>query len=626
MSACQRFKHPLPTFTSFSFISTFISTLIFKFIFIFIWLFLFTPHANASEEFNVSYEITYKVKKDISVAVEQRISLTNKLANIYASQYQVSLGSTKIKDVWAQDSNGSLIPRVTKGENTTTIQVNFEEKVIGKDNTLTFTLGYVSEDYAMKNGRVLEIAIPKIAETEDLTSYNINLVIPAIFEDPAFILPTPTSITKAGSDNIYYFSQQAVQNKSITAAFGSYQVFNFDLSYHLNNKNSQEYYYEIVLPPDSPFQQVFYQTITPEPDTIEVDPDGNWLALYKLKPNEKLDVVATGSAKLFIKPQKNYDFNPDYNLQDYLGPKKYWETDNEQIKSLATKLKTAENIYNYLADNLIYDYAKVETNPERMGALSALENPSSAVCMEFTDLFIALARAAGIPAREVNGFAYTNNPKLRPLSLKQDVLHSWPQYYDQGRKLWINIDPTWGNTTAGIDYFNKLDLNHFAFVFHGLDSQFPLTPGSYKEFNDPGKDVNISFAQDVLAIKDLQVEINLPAQKMAGTSTKGTLVIKNKGNYALYNQKVKIWAPDFNMKEEQVNIPILPPFADFEQEVKLPKTKLLTKTSIPVFFEVAGQNYTHNIEINPLLPPKVNNIFARIINWFDNLFSKLKKQ
>jgi len=104
----------------------------------------------ASEEFNISYDITYKVKNDVSVAVEQKINLTNKLANIYASQYQVSLGSTQIKDVWAQASSGALIPKVTKGENTTTIQVNFEEKVVGKDNTLSFTLGYVSQDFMTK--------------------------------------------------------------------------------------------------------------------------------------------------------------------------------------------------------------------------------------------------------------------------------------------------------------------------------------------------------------------------------------------------------------------------------------------------------------------------------------------
>jgi len=54
--------------------------------------------------------------------------------------------------------------------------------------------------------------------------------------------------------------------------------------------------------------------------------------------------------------------------------------------------------------------------------------------MEFTDLFIALSRAAGIPAREINGFAYTDDIRLRPLDLVTDMLHAWPEYYDEEKE------------------------------------------------------------------------------------------------------------------------------------------------------------------------------------------------
>ena len=112
-----------------------------------------------------------------------------------------------------------------------------------------------------------------------------------------------------------------------------------------------------------------------------------------------------------------------------------------------------------------------------MGALSALNNPTSAVCLEFTDLFVALSRAAGIPAREIDGYAYTNNAHDRPLSLTEDVLHAWPEYYDFDKKAWIMVDPTWGNTTGGIDYFNALDFDHIAFVIKGENSGYPIPAG-----------------------------------------------------------------------------------------------------------------------------------------------------
>ncbi|NCC70435.1 hypothetical protein EOM09_02540, partial [bacterium] len=44
-----------------------------------------------------------------------------------------------------------------------------------------------------------------------------------------------------------------------------------------------------------------------------------------------------------------------------------------------------------------------------------LNLPNSSICTDFTDLFITLARAKGIPAREVQGFAYTNNSKIKPI-------------------------------------------------------------------------------------------------------------------------------------------------------------------------------------------------------------------
>ena len=112
------------------------------------------------------------------------------------------------------------------------------------------------------------------------------------------------------------------------------------------------------------------------------------------------------------------------------------------------------------------------------------------MCTEFADLFIALARAAGIPAREVNGYGYTTDPQLRPLSLGNNVLHAWPQYWDSVRKVWVSIDPTWGRTTGGVDYFSKLDFNHLAFLTHGLSDSLPVMSasdiqvsyGSYREY------------------------------------------------------------------------------------------------------------------------------------------------
>jgi hypothetical protein len=67
-------------------------------------------------------------------------------------------------------------------------------------------------------------------------------------------------------------------------------------------------------------------------------------------------------------------------------------------------------------------------------ALDVLENRAGD-CTEHTLLFVALARAAGLPAREVGGLAYSNG--RRPLF----GWHAWAEIHDGAQ--WVSVDPTW---------------------------------------------------------------------------------------------------------------------------------------------------------------------------------------
>ena len=53
-------------------------------------------------------------------------------------------------------------------------------------------------------------------------------------------------------------------------------------------------------------------------------------------------------------------------------------------------------------------------------------------------MFVALARAAGIPARVVNGLVYSSE-------FKGFAYHAWPEVYVNE---WRALDPTLGQTTA----------------------------------------------------------------------------------------------------------------------------------------------------------------------------------
>lgn len=538
----------------------------------------------AGEEFEVGYDVRYEVIESGLTAVSQKITLTNKMADVYATQYSLNLQSANIENIRAEDSGVPLRTEVSQDSQQTLMTVFFNEPVVGKGKSLSFTLFYDAHGLAQKNGQIWEINIPRLSQLSQPDHFQLVLAVPQSFGNLAFIRPKPISQEEKDNLKLYRFDKNQVALAGISASFGEFQIFDFVLTYHLENPRSAKAETEIALPPDTSFQQTIFSQMEPEPVNVRRDNDGNWLAKYKLAAKEKLNVNVFGQAKIFAQPQENF-FKPNQeNLKNNLLAQKYWPVDNSQIQIQAQKFKTAKDVYDFVVEYLEYDFNRVHEDTKRFGALKALENPKKAICMEFTDLFITLARAAGIPAREINGFAYTTNAKLRPLSLVADILHAWPEYWDDQENLWRPVDPTWGKTTGGVDYFSKTDLNHFVFVIHGESDEQPYPPGSYKTSDSFGKDVQIVFGQYPKENKaQLEVDFNLPY----------SITIKNKGPTALYNLKSKI-----NLIDSDTLIPLLPPFGQKEIKLELKPVKLLKLRPKEVLVTVNSQEFSQPLKIS----------------------------
>lgn len=549
--------------------------------FIFVLILLFwavkTIKSATDDEFSVSRDVTYEVLADSGVtAVTNKITLTNKLTNVYATSYTLILNGIKPLEVSAKQGEVDLGVNTLENEKGTEIAVAFPDSLVGKGKTREFSVNFKLNDLVSRNGQVWEVTIPK-ASDPDAAGYSVTLVTPNSLGKPAYISPEPQKRDSKLSKNIYTFKSDDLKRAGVSAAFGEFQIFSFRLSYHLENPLKAESTTQIALPPDTDFQKVFYLSLTPKPLNVEADADGNWLASYKLNKRERIDVVAQGQVQIFAYPWRNSGSNKQ-NLENYLKPTSVWQSDDPGIRELANKLANPAQIYNWVVSNLSYDYTRVRPNIERKGAVAALATPANSICMEFTDLFIALARAAGIPAREINGFAYTDNPKIQPLSLVADVLHSWPEYWDKNRGQWIPVDPTWGATTAGVDYFNKLDLNHFAFVIHGSNYQKPYPAGSYKLGDNPQKDVVVSF--DTLPqtrVSHPEIKTTFIPQLSPFSDLVVEVKISNPGPVALYDVPVQVYF-DASLAFRQ-KIEILPPLSNIT----------ITASQKPKFFNLPTQ-------------------------------------
>lgn len=559
---------------------------------------VFTNIVVATEDFKTICGTSYQVFEDRRALVNQEISLVNLKPDLYVSQYSLIINGDQIENVSAWDRLGPLKITLKKENDTTEILLTFNEKVVGLNQTLSFIVKYDIKNFIKKEGNIWRISLPKLANESQSESYKLELSVPQSLGLLAYASPYPQAIKKVNNLTTYVFDKSDLAERGAILEFGDYQIFDFTLNYHLFNSEGQTVTNQIALPPDTPYQKVYLEEIQPLPSNVKIDSDGNWLADFMLKPAENINIKVVGKAKIFSSPLNHLSASS----QDYSSlttTKKFWETDAEKIKKMAADLKTPRDIYNFVVKTLTYNYDLVSPTRERLGALSILSNPKNALCLEFTDLFVALARAAGIPAREIEGFAYTNSPKLRPLSLTQDILHAWPEYYDQNEDVWRMIDPTWGKTTGGFDYFTNFDMSHLTFVLHGQDSVIPLSPGAYRLKESTGKDIFVEFGKDLsLGSPKVSVIFTLPKFSLFDKTVTGTIEIKNSGPTALYDLPLEITkAEELSAKLSNNLIQALPPFAKSKISFTINNPNYFFKKIRieSLVFTVAGQKFEQEL-------------------------------
>jgi len=307
------------------------------FLFIFLLLFsFFTSPVGAAGEFGFSQTITYQFDQNGGAQVVQEITLENKLANIHATQYQITISGGAVQDIKATEGDQNLRTEIKEPQrNLTQVTVFFDQPVAGLGKKRQFSLQYFLPDYAKKEGQTWRVLIPKINKMEELEELTINISAPK------------TTLKKKK------VSKNQLGEKEVMLIFGQTQTFRFSLNYYLENTSAEEKIQALALPPDTSYQKIFLTKIDPEPLDVEVDYDGNWLASYRLPPNSSIRVKAEGLAQISGQPLSPP--LPPKDLSQYLQAKKYWEKDAPPFQGLAEKLKTPEEIYQFVLATLDYN-------------------------------------------------------------------------------------------------------------------------------------------------------------------------------------------------------------------------------------------------------------------------------
>lgn len=543
-----------------------------------------TETADGSENFAITLRSTYTITATGKTIVEQKFNIKNKSPELFVSKYGIVVSSTNLTNIKVSHNGKELEPATSKQKGQTSIGVTFEDKVVGEGKTNELIISYIDQDIALISGKVLEVNIPKLSDHYQYQSYQLELRVPSIFDTPSRISPSTFTLKQDGDYNVITYND--LKDQSVSAIFGNKQVFDLKLNYYLDNPSSQNALTQITLPPETPYQKVYYLNLDPMPKDIKEDQDGNFIATYEIPANNSFNVELFAQITLTLHEDPAIPFSSVLPAQ--LAEQKFWEINSQEIVKAAQDLNSIKSIYDFTVEKLNYTSKPLDQNFERLGAVTALREAedNNATCQEFTDLFITLARQKKIPARRVVGIAYSSNEELRPSNLTSDILHTWPEYYDQEQKAWLRVDPTWEDTTGGIDYFNNFDLNHIALAINGISSTLPYPAGSYLGNSDEkDKKIYLDFAKEEATAINPELEINLINKKIYGINLPGSYDVQ------ILNNTGKVWYfSDIKISGDDLEIII-------NQDHKTQKILPFSKIVLPITVYNKDNNITQKYKL-----------------------------
>jgi hypothetical protein len=133
----------------------------------------------------------------------------------------------------------------------------------------------------------------------------------------------------------------------------------------------------------------------------------------------------------------------------FRGSEKFLETEaaevQEALKGVAAAISAAtcddekvRGVMDYVLKTLDWN----GYNPGEVGAVGAFQKKGGD-CSEFSDAFVALCRASGLPARVCEGYVTT------PVAKGDTAKHAWAEVYhtDLG---WVPFDPMWIETKSTV--------------------------------------------------------------------------------------------------------------------------------------------------------------------------------
>lgn len=512
---------------------------------------------SASENFQLKFDVSYKVQEDAKTTVTYNFALTNLTTEKYAAEYSLLLGKTKVEGLRAFDRTGALpIELRLADDGSKDARIEFADHVVGEGKTLNWSVLYETPDIAQKVGRLWVVTIPKPGDIVPNSDYTVKLTVPPSFGKLIWQRPGASAI-----GNVW--PKTALMGNKITAVYAPegvepYQAYDFSFKYRLTNNSLLPSKLPLALPPDTQFQKIFLSYLNPRPEDVIKDEDGNWLAYYTLGPTSHRDIVASGSALVAIKPLSGAELN-----QQNFSP---------------------------IASKIHHDLAALrQLNPTK-------KEQKDFTCTDFAQAFITEAKKSQITAKQVDGLVVGQG-----VANSDDSLHCWVEYFDSQVGQWRMIDPAWQSRTKA-DYFKELDFTHLSLVIHGKDPLSPVPPGLYQGVF-PSKDLVVTPVNKNLDINEVpvvHVRADIPSLGTSGLPLKLKVIVENMGPTYHAGETIVISSKNFTITPKTVNTGPLPPFATREVDFQVDTGSVFAKSDGIITLTIQNQSRDYPLKLEPI--------------------------
>ena len=299
-------------------------------------------------------------------------------------------------------------------------------------------------------------------------------------------------------------------------------------------------------------QEVISESITVDGKKVNSQiietPDNRWtqINLGDLSPGatkviEVDQVLKVSAVDLNINPSNVGSTIPS-ELMVYTQPVAgLYESDDPSIQALARQFSGTSNLYDRARQifDLVLEspdnkqHLTYQVQPVEHSALWGLQNKVGD-CTEFSNLLVALLRAAGIPAKGVVGYAYNTLHNLTGTTTDINALgHAYVIFYLPNYG-WVPADALWPRYTGS---FGELNQEHIAGAStDGVgvvknDIDWP-GPGNIKTpFQiHTGKDTQLNYTTPGTITPEILVNVSLQPESQVKDGTLGvTVTIKNMG-------------------------------------------------------------------------------------------------